>query len=363
MNSMNGQMKKKDARGHSAPSPRLLIFVLLPMLLLFSGVSHGAETEGSRLRDHVQGDLLPPFTLPLLKDNRSQNVAPGKGKPSAYLFFSVTPEFRKQRSLALLSALNSLQADLKGKAEIVAIYSEESEKNLVLQFMKEGNISIPVYHDGNRDIYNLYGVFMMPLVVVLDGKGALHEVIPYTYNIRELVEGNLRLLLGEWNREKLLAFLEPKEVASYTKEEKEYIRHINYGRVMMARKMFGQAIREFTTSTKLQPKKSEAFTELGFAQLAAKDWPAAEKSFRQGLDLDPESDDAIAGIGLAIYGQGKADLALPHLENAFIAPKPKLEVIISLAEIYEKKGNMDKAIRLNKLAISRLMTMYEHQWQ
>ena len=329
--------------------------------LLVTGFPEGAAAN--RLRDHNPGDLMPSFTLPSITGEGKQTLTPGKGKPQVLLFFTIDPEFRKKRSLALLAALKDLQESFKNQVEIAAVHSDPEPTETIVQYMKESSIKIPVLNDANKDIYNRYGVFMMPLVVLLDGKGKLYEVIPYTYNIRELVEGNLKVMLGEWSVEQLQEFLTPKETVMRSPEEKEYIRRVNYGRVMAQRAMWGQAIREFSTAIKILPDLTEARVELGFAQLKIKDWDEAEHTFREILRLDNESDAAVAGLGLALYGKGEFEAALPELENAFIVPEPKLEVIIALADLYEKNGNINKAMRLNKLAISRLMTMYEHRWQ
>jgi tetratricopeptide (TPR) repeat protein len=203
----------------------------------------------------------------------------------------------------------------------------------------------------------------MPLVVLSDKDGRLHETVPYTYNIRGIVEGNIKLLLKEWDREQLIDALKPKQKAPKSGEEKEYIRRINYGRVMLSKKMYGQAIREYSNAVKLMPQLIKAHVGLGFALLEAKQYDKAEVSFNKALSIDPDSDDAIAGLGLAHHGQGKIDIALTELENAFIAANPNIEVIITLAEIYEKKGFNKKANRLNKLAVSRLMTLFEQRWK
>lgn len=318
----------------------------------------------NRLRDLNNGDLLPAFELPALSGSAPKSFQPGDGKPAAILFFSDNPEFRKKRSLPLLAVLDELQNQYRQKISVLAVYSDEEQDGQVTRdFLREKSIKIPVYQDSRRNIYNKYGIFMMPLVVLVDGKGRLYEVIPYTYNIRDLIEGNLKVMLGEWKPEQLQEFLKPKEAEVHSPEEKEYIRRINYGRVMAERKMFAQAIREFSTAIKLNQKQIDGHLELGFAQISVLDWSSAETSFRTALRLDPESDGAIAGLGLALYGRGDLDAALVELENAFIAPNPRLEVIIALADLYEKKGNTSKAIRLNKLAVSRLMTMYEHRWK
>ncbi len=342
------------------PSMRKIGIVVLGAVLLFVSVVSAASAN--RLRNHDHGDPLPSFSLPLVTDGRTVEVSPG-GEPMAIVFFSITPEFRKKRSLALLAALNELDKDLGGKARFVAVFCSDQGEGTVRAYLQERRIGLPVLVDKDRRAHNLYGIFMMPLVVLVDAKGRLHEVIPYAYNIRELVEGNLRLLLGEWNEKQLAAFLAPKETKEYSKEEKEFIRRLNYGKVMMSRKMYPQAVRELSTATKLMPDRVDGWVELGFAYLAMKKPGEAERIFRKALTVDSESDGAIAGLGLALYHQQRLQEALPELENAFIAPKPRLEVILALADLYERQGQIKKAMRFNKLAVSRLLTMYEHHWQ
>ncbi len=337
---------------------RKIAVIVFGCILLATTVSASAN----RLRDHDHGDPLPAFSLPRLTGGGTVRVTPGD-RPLAVMFFSIKPEFRKKRSLALLAALNSLNEDFQGRVRMAAVYCDETGQDTIAEYIKERRIELPVLDDAKREVHNLYGIFMMPLVVLIDADGRLHEVIPYAYNIREMVEGNLHLLLGEWDEKKLAEFLAPKKTKIYSKEEKEFIRRINYGKVMMNRKMYPQAVREFTTATRLLPNKVEGWLELGFAQLALENWQEAEKIFRKALTIDSESDGAIAGLGLALYHRGDIDAALSELENAFIAPEPRLEVILALADIYEKKGDIKKAIRFNKLAVTRLLTMYEHRWR
>ncbi|MEW6426615.1 MAG: tetratricopeptide repeat protein [Thermodesulfobacteriota bacterium] len=336
----------------------ILLFLLVQMLAGSVAMADAANT----LRTFKSGDRLPDFSLVKIGTREKVDFHPGKGKPAAVLFMSIEPEFRKNRSLALLSELDKINRDLRNTAEILAVYSDESGEATTAEYVKQNKISLPVLSDPMKDVYNEYGVFMMPLVVLIDADGALHEVIPYTYNIRELVEGNLKYLLKQWTRDDLQRALQPKDVAPKSKEEKEFIRRINYGRVMMNRRMFSQAIREFTVAAKMKSDVADAFLELGFAQLAIQNYPDAEASFRKALEISPDSDDAVGGLGLALYGKKDIAGATRELENALISPQPRLEVILALAEIYESNNNIDKAMRLNKLAVSRLMTMYEHRW-
>lgn len=322
------------------------------------------EKEKATLRNYKSGDKLPSFTLDTIDGKRGQTFTPGKdGKPSMIIFFSIRPEFRQKRSLALLSAMAALVDKYKNKIEVVGVFSDDQGEQTVQKYIKPFANKIPVYNDQKKEVNDRYGVFMMPLAVMIKGNGNLHEVIPYTFNIRELIDGNFKLLLGEWTVKELQESLTPTEEAAKSSEEKEYIRRVNYGKIMMGKQMHSQAVREFSNAIKLMPQAIEAHLELGFTYIAMKDWAKAEEVFKKAQSIDKDSDAAIAGLGLAYYGKGDIGQALPELESAFIAPTPRLEVIIALADIYEKKGDNTKANRLNKLAISRLMTLYDQRWK
>ncbi len=333
------------------------------LTLVAGSFSSAMALESGILRKIQRGGKLPQIKLIDLEDSSPLSFTPGNGKPTVIMFFSIRPDFRKKRSLALLSTLSDLANEYKTKINIFGIYSDNTKIDTVKTYMKKSALNIKVYNDREKYIHNKYGVFMMPLVIISDSDGRLHEVIPYTYRIRELVDGNIKLLLGEWDKTRLTRSLMQKEQKIMGVDEKEYIRRINYGRIMQSKKMNDQAVREFSNAVKLIPDMITAYIELGFALITSQKFDRAEDSFTKALDINPESDDAISGLGLAQYGKGNIDTALTSLEQAFISHDPRLEVIIALAEIYEQKGLNQKAIRLNKLAISRLMTMYEQRWK
>ncbi|RJQ47317.1 MAG: hypothetical protein C4538_05320 [Nitrospiraceae bacterium] len=348
------------------PKSKTAYILLVAAVVLFftvCGYHVALAQEAGILSNIKRGEKLPPMQLPSLKDMSPQFFVPGGGKPSVIMFFSVRPDFRKQRSLALLSALSDLSEQYKTKLDIVAIYSDSQVADIMKEYMDKSASKVKIYYDSQKNIYNKYGVFMMPLIVLGDENGMLHEVIPYTFDIKKIVDNNVRFLLGEWDKDQLTNSLKPKETIIKSEEEKEYIRRINYGKIMHAKKMYGQAIREFSTAVKLIPHLIDAHIGLGFALLATEKYDKAEISFKDALKINGESDDAISGLGLLYYERGEIDSALPELEKAFIAPNPRLEVIIALADIYEKKGLNEKANRLNKLAVSILMTMYEERWK
>ena len=358
-------MKKIVMEILKSKSAACIIAAVIAMSL-FTGGHHVAQAQAEEtgvLRHFKRGEKLPPIELSTVKDASKHSFIPGTGKPSVIMFFSVRPDFRKKRSLALLSTLSDLADQYKNKLDIVGVFSDNNQLNTVKSFIDKATINVRVFNDRSKKVNNEYGVFMMPLVVLASKDGALHEVIPYTYNMRRIVEGNIKYLLGELDKDQLVKSLKPKEREVKSDKEKEYIRRINYGRIMYGKKMYGQSIREFSTAVKLMPQLIEAHIDLGFALMATKKYGKAEEAFKEALKINAESDSAISGLGLSYYHRGDKDSAFTELDKAFIAPSPRLEVIIALAEMYEEKGFDDKAIRLNKLAVSRLMMMYEQRWK
>ncbi len=365
-NTTGQRMSTLIVRGINNMRKSSLYAYIAVITIFLVALSIGSSVNGeelSILQNFKRGEKLPSLELPSINGGHARLFTPENGKPSVIMFFSVRPDFRKKRSLALLSTLSVLADQYKAKINIVSIYSDSQEISTVKTYMDLSTLNVMVYNDSQKKVYNTYGVFMMPLVVMTDGEGKLHEVIPYTYNIMDIVDGNIKYLLGEWGRDELIDALKPKSNIVRSKTEKEYIRRVNYGRIMQAKKMYGQAIREFSTAVKLQPRLIEGHIGLGLTLLKTQKYDRAEAAFREALKISPQSDDAVAGLGLAYYGRNELDTALVELEKAFIAPEPHLEVVIALASIYEGRGNHEKANRLNKLAVSKLMSLYEQRWK
>lgn len=333
--------------------------ILIAVVLLLLIIPAASASEDNSLLNFQHGDTLPSFALPSLATGKEFSVKTADGKPTVLMFFSVTPPFRGKRSLSLAEEMTKLNKQFDNRVNFLAIFSDDQFQDQAKQYVKEGIISIPVLDDSYRKIYNRYGVFMLPIAIIISPEGKLHAVIPFTYGINEIIANNLKFLLGDFTQEQLKESFVTKQNIVKTKEEKEYIRRVNYGRVMFQRRMFPAAIREFTTALKIVPKPIEALVGIGFVQMTDAKYEEAEKSFLKALELDKDNDEAVAGYGLVLYRKGAIDKALPHLENALISQEQNVDVIIALGEIYEQRGDISKAMRLNKLAVKRLMQDFE----
>lgn len=333
---------------------RFLIRLVIVTLLVMPPPTP-AMAESHELINFKENTKLPAFTLPELVSGKEAAFDPTSGAPSVLMFFSLSPAFREQRSLDLAAVLGKLNSQFQGRVHCAAVFADDQNQDTVKKLIKDKVISIPVFDDGKRQTYDRYGIFMMPIAILTSGDGILQAVVPYTANIDEILANNLKFLLGELSKEQWQESLKAPQNIVKSDAEKEYVRRVNYGRVMLARQMHSAASREFMTAIKIMPNAIEAQIGLGQVQFATDKLDLAEQSFRKALQLNKDSDEALAGLGLVLYKKGEPDQALPILENALISTDPPLEVIVTLAEYYEKKGQIDKAIRLNKLAVSKLI--------
>jgi len=330
----------------------LLRILTLTLIALLPAQARAAEHELINFKEDTK---LPAFSLPDLASGKEVTFEPASGKPSLLMFFSLSPAFREQRSLNLAATMTKLHGQFQGRVQCLAVYPEEENRDSVKKYIADHLITIPVLNDAKRQVYDRYGIFMMPLALLISGDGILQAVVPYTFNIDEILANNLKFLLGDLTKEQWQESFKPQQNIVKSKEENEYVRRVNYGRVMLDRKMYPSALREFMTAAKIMPKAIEAHVGLGQVQFAMDKLDQAEQSFRQATQIMKDSDEALAGLGLVLYKKGAIDQAIPILENALISEDPQLDVIVALAEFYEKNGQIDKAIRLNKLAVSKLL--------
>ncbi len=336
--------------------PMRISLIILLLNALWGTTSSYATDSG--LLYYNLNDKISTFKLPEIGSNEDITFNPSCGKPSVLMFFSIKPSFRSHRAIHLSSELAKLRNSFNGRINIFSIYSGKNIPRLK-QYIQDGRVATPILNDSNKTIYTKLGVFMLPLVIISDAKGRLQSVIPYTNNITNIIASNLKLLLKDWTLKQFKDSLLTPVNRTKTKTEKAYTRRVNYGRVLLARRMYSAALREFHTATKIMPNAIEAIIGTGQVQSKLKKLNMAIETFRRALKINKESDKALAGFALALYKSGNKEEALPILENALISEDQNLDVVLSLADIYEKNGNIPKAIRLNKLAISILLHKFK----
>ncbi|MFW8601521.1 tetratricopeptide repeat protein [Desulfobacterota bacterium M19] len=333
--------------------------IFLPIwLILILAAPLPVQADQSSLLHYKLNTRLPAFQLNKI-GSTGQDGLYADNRPSVIMFFSTTPSFRAVRAVKLAIILTNLSKKFQRRVKFIAVYSGRGDIRKLSNYITRGLINIPILDDRNQKIYQRYGVFMLPIALITDRHNRLQAIVPYTAGIEKIIGNNLKFILGEWDLKRFKNSLKTRGNQEKSKKEKTYIRRINYGRVMLARGIYSAALREFNTAAQIMPHSLEAIIGRGQVLVKMKKWQQAATVFRQALKFNKNNDRALSGLGFSLYKLGDTKQALPILENALICPKPGIEVIMALADIYEKKENFSKALRLNKLAITILREKLE----
>lgn len=92
--------------------------------------------------------------------------------------------------------------------------------------------------------------------------------------------------------------------------------HYNLGTLWLEQNKPAAAVTEFTAYTLRRGHEPEGWLKLGSAQLHARDFLAAEKSFSIALTLSNNSAEALNGLGLARVGRGRPRDATEYFSEA-----------------------------------------------
>jgi tetratricopeptide (TPR) repeat protein len=72
------------------------------------------------------------------------------------------------------------------------------------------------------------------------------------------------------------------------------------GIMLLQHKSYAEARRKFVLATQLRPKSAKAFFYLGTTELHLGNLPAAEKSLRRAMELDPTAPSTILNLGMVL---------------------------------------------------------------
>ena len=81
----------------------------------------------------------------------------------------------------------------------------------------------------------------------------------------------------------------------------------------------------------------------GLALAKKKDWPAAERAYREALSLDPALAEAWNGLGFALRNQKKYPESITAYEHALKRRPNYVQALEYLGEAYVQLGRLDEA--------------------
>lgn len=333
------------------PFSRVLRSTAISVFVAVSALVFSAHASVLAFRNVDEGQTAPVFTL---QDASGKDVSlsDGAGNITIVIFFKPDQVF----SQSAVAALENIHKKYEKKGvHVIGVMSEMDKQEQLKQLVEKEKITFPVLLDPGRKVYGQWGVFLYPTTGIVDKNGKLAVHVPsYDRKYPQVVEQNVRLLLGEITKEQMDAILNPKQVVQLSEGQKKAERHMMLGRQMVERRMLDKAAAEYAQAVQDDPENAPARVSYGFLLLKLGDAAKAQENFKKAAEINPRADDAKTGIGAAMVQQGDVDGGIGTLLDALkMNPRPA-RTYFELGKAYEKKGSFDKAAENYKKAIELL---------
>ena len=320
----------------------------ISVVVAVSALVFSAHASVLAFRNVNEGQTAPGFTL---QDTSGKDfsLSDGAGKTTVVIFFKPNQMF-SQSAVAALEEIHK-KYEKKGVL-VVGVMSEMDKQEQLKQLVEKEHITFPVLLDPGRKVYGQWGVFLYPTTGIVDKTGKLAVHVPsYDRKYPQVVEQNVRLLLGEVTKEQMEAILNPKQVVQLSEGQKMAERHMMLGRQMVERKMTDKAAAEYAQAVQDDPGYAPARVSYGFLLLKLGDAAKAQENFKKAAEINPRADDVKTGLGAAMVQQGDVDGGIGTLLDALkMNPRPA-RTYFELGRAYEKKGVFDKAAENYKKAL------------
>lgn len=196
--------------------------------------------------------------------------------------------------------------------------------------------------------------------------------------MNKLVIGGLETLLvfnlASGIAEAFIPKMKPERVLESIVEMDDAQRHNNRGAFLVKEGIYEEAIKQFKKAIEKKPDYAEAYNNLGVAYIGAEKFDDAVNALEKAIELSPRFTEAYFSLGRAYYlnkeyykaidaftnliGKNPDDNLLVnayyHLSLIFMdkgQPKDSAEALTAAATIYEKHGDVEKAIEELETAV------------
>lgn len=121
-----------------------------------------------------------------------------------------------------------------------------------------------------------------------------------------------------------------EEIKNQSKAEELFMQ----GNSFYYAKEYAKAIESYQKVIKVNPKRDDAYNNIGVTYNMQKEYDKAIESYQKAIDINPESDNAYYGLGLVYGKQEKYDKAIKAYQEAIEINPKKDNVYVNLFELY-----------------------------
>ena len=330
----------------------LRVFFSLLIFLCMLGV---LQAHSFPFRTIKLGEPVPDVTLSPAQKEAAVTFSELKGKPFVVVFWGADLPEKKKYSGQILGGLEDLATFLDERGvQRYSVNVQNDDAANVNEVISTSNSTIGLYRDDNQSAYEALGLYVIPSVLLVDGKGNVAAGLGYSHDIVDRLKGSIEIMLGEKTEEQVAAELRP-EMKEVSAEAKAIKRHYSYGIVMVKRGQVESAIREFTKVLELDPNMTDAHLRLGALYLEKEDLENAEKEINLVLKAKPDSIAGKIHKGELLRRQGQLDEADALLTEIASANPDNFQALYSRGRIAEDRKSDKQAMEQYKKAYHAIL--------
>ncbi len=319
--------------------------------LLIALVLSGSATAAFPLRTLEPGDPVRNFTLPALGGGET-DVLGAEGQITVILFWGTDSEGKRERAVEILHTLQRIGKSYREQGVVVqSVNIDKDNRDALNQLIKKEGVTVSVLLDENEELYGTYGLFIFPTVAIVDREGRLKTAVGYTYNISEIIEGEIQIMLGLKTAEELEKEIHPEDMVEAPDNVKKAARRLNLGRKFMETRLLDMAGREFEKAVELDPENAEAHAELGAFYVQKREFDRALHELTAAIELDPDSVNARLALGSLYRRKGESENAISTLKGVLELDPAHAEALNELGAVYEDMGRVEEALQQYRNAL------------
>ncbi|BAZ93197.1 uncharacterized protein FOKN1_0795 [Thiohalobacter thiocyanaticus] len=194
---------------------------------------------------------------------------------------------------------------------------------------------------GDPDIWNMLGVIYGRMGDTAKAEQYLRRTIAQFPKFGP-ARGNLGLLLSQMGK---LDEAEECFRKAITVDPKDFNAHSNLGTVLREQGKISEAKTSFQSAIRLNPRFAQAHNNLGTLLHEQCRTEEAISSFRKALKHEPRYAQAHFNLGVSLQSDGAHEQAFYHYQKALQIAPGMLEAVAAIAQLREKEGHYDEAVK------------------
>ncbi len=317
----------------------------------------------SDLPENVETWLLAPvaapdFSLPDLSGQvRTLNALRGK---AVLLNFWVAGSASCREDLKVFNRLHT-RWTAQGLHLLAVNLDDPADAERVRALARDGHLSLPILL-GSDDLAGIYNILYrylfdrhrdlsLPTSFLINSSGEIVKIYQGSVN-PEQVEQDFRHI-PQTTTERMARALPFPGVSDTLEFRRNYL---NYGSIYFQRGYLDQAAASFRLALRNEPESAEALYGLGSVYLKQEKNSEARESFERATRLHASYPDTLANtwnnLGLLATREGRTAEAIPYFQEALKLNPDHLIALENLGNAYRQQKNWDQARKLLERAVA-----------